>query len=117
MQRTTSFWRCDRDQDPILRNSGNFAQNFFIEIIKREQELKRELQVIRLPLVLEQLRFRLDDGAKRNQGKKKFHEHERGYEILKKTLHQLDCEFEEIQESKWKLEREVKGGHRLVQFR
>jgi hypothetical protein len=78
------------------------------EQVKRVQEIDRVLQVIRLPsLILEQLRFRLDDGTKRNQGKKKFHEYERGYEILKKRLHQLDRQFEEIQESKRKLERQA----------
>jgi hypothetical protein len=75
------------------------------EIKRVQEEIKRELQVIRLPsLTLEQLRFRLDNGTKE---KKKFPEHERGYEILRNTLHQLEREFEEIQESKQKLEREA----------
>ena len=84
----------------------SWKMNIYL-VLEREQELecvqeiKRELQVIRSPsLILEQLRFRLDDGAKRNRGKKKFHEYERGYEILRERLHQLDRQIEEIQESK-----------------
>ena len=77
-------------------------------ITARVHEVKCELQAIRLPsLILEQLRSRLDDGTKRNQGKRKLHGYERGYDILKERLHQLKRQFEEIQESKWKLEREA----------
>ena len=70
--------------------------------LKREQEIKREQKIRRKELCKEEsmrmqelrLRLRLDDGTKRNQGKRKFQQ------ILKKRLHRLEHEFEEIQESK-----------------
>ena len=75
---------------------------------KRVGEIECELQVIRSPsLILKQLRFCLDDGSRRIQGKKKFDVHERGYEILKARLHQLECEIHGIQVSKRILEHAV----------
>ena len=67
---------------------------------RREQEIKRGLQEIKSPsLILEQLRFRLDDRAKLINRRKNFlkksqvHEYERWYELEQK-FHNLMLEFE-----------------------
>ena len=72
---------------------------------ERVQERTASGAIKLLELLLKQVQFCLDDGwTERKQGKKKFHNE---YETFKKILHQLDRQFEGIQESKQILEREI----------